>query len=56
MKSLLEVSSSTLRGYLLARHQGTIIHDYPIPMLNSQDLLKSKSDFIKDNFFFVNKI
>jgi hypothetical protein len=56
MKSLLEISSSTLRGYLLARHQGTIIHDYPLPVLNFTELLQSKSDFIKNDFFFVDKV
>lgn len=56
MRSLLEVSNSTLRGYLLARHQGTKIHDYPIPILNSETLMESKSEFIKDDFFFIDKV
>lgn len=46
----------TTRGYLLARTRGSIIQNYPLPVIYPSELIESKAKHLKNEFYYLSEI
>ena len=41
---LLDIATNTIRGVMVAKTAGTVLIDYPLPLVNMKDLSKKKNN------------